>query len=128
RQFVRATTAAGVAAAAMPATLIGGPVGPGQGPTVLTPKSVRPVVISSANGNRFKNGGTQTAVEKAFLMMTNSADLLDAPIARVNIVELDPLDESVGYGGLPHEDGVAQLDAWCMPRLLKRAAGRAALS
>ncbi len=33
-------------------------------------------------------------------MMTKGADVLDALVAGVNIVELDPLDDSVGYGGL----------------------------
>jgi hypothetical protein len=34
-----------------------------------------------------------------------SGDTLDAVIAGVNIVEDDPRDNSVGYGGLPNEDG-----------------------
>ena len=56
REFVRATTV-GVAAAAMPATVLGqSSPRAGQGPTVLTTKGVKPVVIASANGNRFKNG------------------------------------------------------------------------
>ena len=37
--------------------------------------------------------------------------MLDALIAGVNIVELDPLDDSVGYGGLPNAEGVVQLDS-----------------
>ena len=41
-------------------------------------------------------------------------DTLDAVVAGVNIVELDPRDTSVGYGGLPNEDGVVQLDASCI--------------
>ena len=40
--------------------------------------------------------------------------VLDAVIAGVNIVEDDPKDMSVGYGGLPNEDGVVQLDASVM--------------
>ena len=45
-----------------------------------------------------------TAVQKAFTMMTGGSDVLDAVIAGVNIVELDPLDDSVGYGGLPNAE------------------------
>ena len=60
-------------------------------------------------------------------MMTQGADVLDASIAGVNIVELDPLDDSVGYGGLPNADGVVQLDACCMHGPKKRAGGVAAL-
>jgi N4-(beta-N-acetylglucosaminyl)-L-asparaginase len=47
--------------------------------------------------------------------------VLDALIAGVNIVELDPEDTSVGYGGLPNADGVVQLDASCMHGPRKRA-------
>ena len=42
-------------------------------------------------------------------MLKSGADTLDAVIAGVNIVELDPNDSSVGYGGLPNEDGVVEL-------------------
>jgi N4-(beta-N-acetylglucosaminyl)-L-asparaginase len=45
----------------------------------------------------------------------------------VNIVELDPEDTSVGYGGLPNADGVVQLDSCCMHGPLKLAGGVAAL-
>ena len=68
-------------------------------------------MIASANGNRFKNGGDMTCVHKAFTVMTQGADVLDALIAGVNIVELDPLDTSVGYGGLPNAEGIAALAA-----------------
>jgi N4-(beta-N-acetylglucosaminyl)-L-asparaginase len=98
-----------------------------QGPTVLTPRSLRPVVIASANGNRFKNGGTQTCVEKAFAMITQGADVLDALIAGVNINELDPEEGGVGYGGTPNADGVVQLDASCMHGPRKRAGAVAAI-
>ena len=47
-------------------------------------------------------------------MIKAGGDTLDAVIAGVNIVELDPNDTSVGYGGLPNEDGVVQLDASCV--------------
>jgi len=47
-------------------------------------------------------------------MLKTGADTLDAVVAGVNIVELDPRDSSVGYGGLPNEDGVVELDASCM--------------
>ncbi len=47
-------------------------------------------------------------------MITEGADVLDAVIAGVNILELDPEETSVGYGGLPNADGVVQLDASVM--------------
>jgi N4-(beta-N-acetylglucosaminyl)-L-asparaginase len=117
RQFVQTTAAAGAAAAAIPTTLFG------QAPTMMTPKSVKPVVVSSNNGHKFKNGGSKTCVETAFSMITGGADVLDALIAGVNIVELDPTDDSVGFGGLPNADGVVQLDSCCMHGPKKRAGG-----
>jgi N4-(beta-N-acetylglucosaminyl)-L-asparaginase len=98
-----------------------------QAPAIKT-RSVKPVVVAAANGNRYKNGGTQTGVERAFNLMTSGGqDVLDAVIAGVNICELDPEDTSVGYGGLPNADGIVQLDACCMHGPRKRAGGVAAL-
>ena len=68
------------------------------------------VVISSANRN---NGGVNCCA-KAMEIIKGGGDTLDAVIAGVNIVELDPRDSSVGYGGLPNEDGVVELDSCCM--------------
>jgi N4-(beta-N-acetylglucosaminyl)-L-asparaginase len=81
----------------------------------------RPVVIASANGHRYTNGGPKTCVETAFEQMMQGTDVLDALIAGVNIVELDPLDTSVGFGGLPNADGVVQLDAAVMHGPKRRA-------
>lgn len=99
----------------------------GQAPTMLTPKSVKPVVIASSNGNQYKNGGPMAGVETAFKLMMKGDDVLDALIAGVNLCELDPLDTSVGYGGLPNADGVVQLDSCCMHGPKKRAGGVACL-
>ncbi len=121
REFVRRGAAAAAAVAAAPAA------GFGQAPTVMTKKGVGPVVIASANGNVARNGGPVTCVEKAFQMISSGSDVLDALIAGVNIVELDPSDTSVGYGGLPNADGVVQLDSCCMHGPRKRAGGVAAI-
>src|SRR5206468_12280447 len=59
--------------------------------------------------------------------LTKGEDVLDALIAGVNIVELDPEDDSVGYGGIPNAEGVVQLDSCCMHGPRKRAGGVAAL-
>jgi N4-(beta-N-acetylglucosaminyl)-L-asparaginase len=88
---------------------------------------MNPIVIASANGHRFTNGGTETCVERAFRLMTGGADVLDAIVAGVTIVELDPDETSVGVGGLPNADGVVQLDACCMHGTRRRAAGVAAI-
>jgi N4-(beta-N-acetylglucosaminyl)-L-asparaginase len=63
-------------------------------------------VVSSGNGLR--------ATEKAMEMLKAGGDPLDAVIAGVNIVEDDPDDMSVGYGGLPNAEGVVELDASVM--------------
>jgi N4-(beta-N-acetylglucosaminyl)-L-asparaginase len=110
REFV-ASAAVGLAASA--AVDIPHPMRP---PRPLPPTSrwaAKPVVISSGNGLR--------AVQKAFDMIMQGADTLDAVIEGVKIQELDPKDNSVGYGGLPNADGVVQLDASCMHGPTRRA-------
>ena len=114
RDFMISSAAAGAVLASARAAKSGVP-------TMLIPAAVKPLVISSANGNRFKNGGDVTCVQKAYTMITGGEDVLDALIAGVNIVELDPLDDSVGYGGLPNADGVVQLDSSCMHGPKKQA-------
>jgi N4-(beta-N-acetylglucosaminyl)-L-asparaginase len=63
-------------------------------------------VISSKNGLQ--------ACARAMEYLQNGKDTLDAVVAGVNIVEEDPNDNSVGYGGLPNEEGVVELDASVM--------------
>jgi N4-(beta-N-acetylglucosaminyl)-L-asparaginase len=119
REFVVTSTAGLAAAAASPAI--------GQSPAIMTKKRAKPAVIASGNGHIFKNGGSKTCIETAFALMMQGTDVLEALIAGVNIVELDPLDTSVGYGGLPNADGIVQLDACCMHGPSKRAGGVGAI-
>ena len=119
REFVQTGTAAGVALAA-PVTAFG------QAPAIRT-STVKPIVIASNNGNQYKNGGAETGVQKAFGMITKGGDVLDALLAAVNLCELDPLDTSVGYGGLPNAEGVVQLDSCCMHGPTRRAGGVAGI-
>jgi len=121
RRFLKAGTAASVAAAVPPSRAHA------QAPTVLVRRTTPPVVVSSANGHEYRNGGPRTCVEEAFARIAKGEDMLDALIAGVNIVELDPTEMYVGYGGLPNADGVVQLDSCCMHGPLKRAGGVAAL-
>lgn len=79
----------------------------------------RPVAVSSANGIK--------AVELAVQRMRSGADPLDAIIAGVNLVEDDPKDMSVGYGGIPNEEGVVQLDSCVMHGPTARAGAVASL-
>lgn len=118
RQFVQTGTAGLALAAVRPVF--------GQAPAVQT-GSIRPVVVASANGNRYRNGGPVTGVQRAFEMITKGADVLDAVIAGVNLCELDPEDTSVGYGGLPNADGIVQLDSCCMHGPTRRAGGVACI-
>jgi N4-(beta-N-acetylglucosaminyl)-L-asparaginase len=119
RDFVLSGAAAGAAA------LVAGKAT--AGPAILSRASLDPVVVSSANGHYFKNGGSETAVERAFRGLTSGEDVLESVVAGVKIVELDPEEDSVGYGGLPNADGVVQLDASCMHGGKRRAGAVAAL-
>ena len=128
RDFVRTTTAAGIAAVAATQPLFGQPsTGSGQGPVMMTPKSVKPVVIASGNGNSSKDADNVTCVARAFSMITKGSDVLDALVSGVSIVELDPNQNGVGWSGLPNADGVVQLDASCMHGPKKQAGAVAAI-
>src|SRR6185436_14576572 len=119
REFMTAAAGAGMVAATSSVS---------GAPAVIVQGASKPVVISSSNGNRFKNGGDKTCVQLAFEQMTSGGkDVLDSLIAGVNTVELDPLETSVGYGGLPNAEGVVQLDSCCMHGPKKRAGGVACL-
>jgi N4-(beta-N-acetylglucosaminyl)-L-asparaginase len=85
---------------------------------ILSPPS-RPCLVASANGIR--------GVAKAMDLLNQGTDTLDAVIEAVKIQELDPNDQSVGYGGLPNAEGVVQLDASCMHGPTKRAGAVGAL-
>jgi N4-(beta-N-acetylglucosaminyl)-L-asparaginase len=116
-----------VAAAGLGALASGSLGALAQAPQVLTTSAVKPVVISSFNGNKAKDAEGLTCVARAYKMITEGADVLDAVIAGVNILELDPEDISVGFGGLPNADGVVQLDASVMHGPLKRAGAVASI-
>lgn len=67
---------------------------------------VTPIAVASGNGER--------AVARAIEVLAGGGDTLEAVVRGVNIVEEDPADMTVGYGGLPNEEGVVQLDASVM--------------
>ncbi len=73
----------------------------------------RPIIISSANG--------LNALQKGMDILKSGGDTLDAAVAAVTVVEDDPNDDSVGYGGLPNEEGVVELDASVMHGPTRRA-------
>jgi N4-(beta-N-acetylglucosaminyl)-L-asparaginase len=117
RTFLGAAGAT-AAAAALP-TRARAQVQPLGAPALLLRPPARPVAVSSANGLR--------AVNRAVELVLEGSDTLDAAVEGVKIQELDPADDSVGYGGLPNEDGVVQLDASCVHGPTRRAGAVAAL-
>jgi len=114
RQFV------GLAAGATVAGLSTGAIGMAQEQQPARAQRNRGlVVIASANGIR--------ACQRAARLIAEGGDPLDAVVAGINIIELDPDDHSVGYGGLPNEDGVVELDACVMDGPSHKAGAVAAL-
>src|SRR6202011_4418116 len=92
--------------------LFGRDIDPGNDSPSLPPiaenaaQGKRPLIISSANGLR--------ALDRGMDILKKGGDTLDAVVAAVTVVEDDPNDDSVGYGGLPNEEGEVELDASCM--------------
>ena len=79
----------------------------------------KPVVIASGNGLQ--------ATARAMELISQGKDALEAVVAGVTIVEDDPNENSVGYGGLPNEEGVVELDASVMHGPTGRGGAVAAL-
>ena len=67
------------------------------------------------------------ATKRAYELLRKGSDTLDAAVAGVTLVENDPDDTSVGYGGLPNEEGVVELDAAVMHGPTHRAGAVASL-
>ena len=101
RDFLKTTAGAGVGAAiglGKPAPLFGAPA--------IRRSAVTPVSVASGNGLE--------SVATAVRVVGQGGDTLDAVVQGVNIVERDPNDSSVGFGGLPNLDGTVQLDSSVM--------------
>ena len=128
RRFFLATLAGGLAAGARKLLGAGGPNGNGSPPPAAGPlslqsaaaaKATRLVIICSTNGLH--------ALDRGMEVLYKGGDTLDAVLAVVNVVEDDPNDTSVGYGGLPNEDGDVELDASVMHGPTRRAGAVASL-
>ena len=68
-----------------------------------------PVILCSRG-----EGWGRKVLQPGWDILADGGHLLDAVEASANVVELDPEDTSVGYGGLPNEDGVVSLDSSIM--------------
>ena len=102
RDFLKSATVAGVSALVSQEVM---KAKPAQAQGAGGP-SLKPLVISSANGLK--------ATAHAMELLLQGKDAVEAVVAGVTLVENDPNDTSVGYGGLPNEDGVVELDASVM--------------
>src|ERR1019366_7524922 len=76
-------------------------------------RGTRPLIVCAANG--FQH------LDKGMDIWKKGGDTLDAVLAVVVEVENDPNDNSVGYGGLPNEEGEVELDAQVMHGPTRRA-------
>lgn len=115
RSFIGRGLAAFVAAVAAPRTAAAQASRP--------PAAARGAVVLCSRGERWG----RPVNTPAWQILGAGGDGLDAVIAGANIVELDPEDQSVGYGGLPNEEGVVQLDASVMSGRLRKSGAVAAL-
>lgn len=68
-----------------------------------------PLIITSHTNETGK-----TAIETGWNILSSGGSVVDAVEKAANIIEVDPEDMSVGFGGLPNEEGVVQLDASIM--------------
>ncbi|MDI6766732.1 MAG: N(4)-(beta-N-acetylglucosaminyl)-L-asparaginase [Bacteroidota bacterium] len=123
REFIKTTALTGAAAVTSSIICTGGASVFGRNlPSLAAQKQAavgKPIAISSGNGTK--------ALEKAMEIINQGSDALDGVVAGVNIVEDDPNDMSVGYGGLPNEEGIVELDAAVMHGPSYRAGSVAAL-
>src|SRR3984885_10085399 len=117
RKFFLPSLASGAVAGA--GNLLGNVASANAAPLAPAAQGKRPLIISSANGLH--------ALDKGMAILKNGGDTLDAAIAAVTVVEDDPNDTSVGYGGLPNEEGVVELDASCMHGPTARAGSVASI-
>lgn len=68
-----------------------------------------PIIITS-HGNDLG----RRAIEVGWEILKKGGPAVEAIEKAANVIEVDPEDTSVGYGGLPNEHGIVQLDASIM--------------
>lgn len=77
--------------------------------TVRGPKGKGPMIFCS----RGEDWGAKVT-KPGFDLLAGDGKLMDAVEKSANVTELDPSDMSVGYGGIPNEECVVQLDSSVM--------------
>ena len=100
RKFIKTLSALGISIPAIKSELLG---------KTSTAKKDNPIILCS----RGEQWGRKV-LKPGWDILRKNGTLLDAIEKSANVTELDPKDTSVGYGGLPNEDGVVQLDAQIM--------------
>ena len=100
RKFIKTLSALGISIPAIKSELLG---------KTSTAKKDNPIILCS----RGEQWGRKV-LKPGWDILRKNGKLLDAIEKSANVTELDPNDTSVGYGGLPNEDGVVQLDAQIM--------------
>ena len=76
-------------------------------------KGAHNIIVSAGNGFQY--------LDEGFEILRKGGDTLDAALRVVRGPEDDPKDDSVGFGGLPNEEGVVELDSCCMHGPTRRA-------
>ncbi len=106
RHFVKQSTGVGAGALLVrPDSLIGQTTHVSHGDQSAVP----PFIVTSHS-----NEAGAAGMEAGWEIIADGGSSLDAVERATNIIEEDPTDTSVGYGGLPNEMGVVQLDASIM--------------
>ena len=100
RKFIKSISALGISIPTMASETFG---------KTKTVKKNNPIILCS----RGEQWGRKV-LKPGWDILRKNGELLDAIEKSANVTELDPNDTSVGYGGLPNEDGVVQLDAQIM--------------
>ncbi len=101
RRFLKGITGAGV-------TLISFPLIKSNG--LFRNKEEKIPIILCSRGEDWGKKVNQPGWD----ILSQGGHILDAVEKSANVTELDPEDMSVGFGGLPNEDGIVELDASIM--------------
>lgn len=123
RRSFLGTGLAGLGAALAPRVAAGAPKPKSGTGAPAAPMGAPQVAVLCSRGERWGRDVNSAA----WRILGGGGASLDAVVEGAKITELDPEDQSVGYGGLPNEEGVVQLDASVMSGKLKKSGAVGAL-